>query len=148
MHYANNLQDSFLEKLVTAISKHQTDLTISAAHQQCYVDTPMMYLSRMVVACYGGDSSNLPMSDLRQVVECIKVGLVWHKLINIGQRRPLSIDIDRQLEVLENNNQYISNNITKGCGCYIRRSSTGDSDESHGRDGTYIFLESCCESFK
>ena len=67
----------------------------------------MMHLSGMAVARYGGDSSNLPMSDLRQVVECIKVGLAWHKLINIGQRRPLSIDIDWQLEVLENNNQHM-----------------------------------------
>ena len=67
----------------------------------------MMHLSGMAVARYGGDSSNLLMSDLRQVVECIKVGLAWHKLINIGQRRPLSIDIDWQLEVLENNNQHM-----------------------------------------
>ena len=97
----------FWRNLVTAILKWQTDVTISAAHQQYYVDMAMMHLSGMAVARYGGDSSNLLMSDLRQVVECIKVGLVWHKLINIGQRRPLSVDIDWQLEVLENNNQHM-----------------------------------------
>ena len=95
----------FWRNLVTAILKRQTDVTISAAHQQYYVDTAMMHSSGMAVARYGGDSSNLPMSDPRQVVECIKVGLAWHKLINVGQRRPLSVDIDRQLEVLENDNQ-------------------------------------------
>jgi hypothetical protein len=95
----------FWRNLVTAILKRQTDVRISAAHQQYYVDTAMMHSSGMAVARYGGDSSNLPMSDPRQVVECIKVGLGWHKLINIGQERPLSVDIDRQLEVLENSNQ-------------------------------------------
>ena len=63
-----------------------------------------MHSSTMGVAHYGRDQSNLPMSDIWQVVECIKVGLAWHKLLNIGQKKLLSIDIDSQLEDIEAKN--------------------------------------------
>ena len=60
-----------------------------------------MHLSSMAVAHYGRDCANLPMFNPRQVVECIKVRLTWHKLLDIGQKHPLSINIDTQLETLE-----------------------------------------------
>jgi hypothetical protein len=91
----------FWRNLVTVILKHRTDAKILATHQQYYVDTAMMHSSDMAVARYGGETGNLPLSDPRQVVECIKVGLEWHKLLNLGQKSPLSVNIDEQLERLE-----------------------------------------------
>jgi hypothetical protein len=41
------------------------------------------------------------MSDPRQVVECIKVGLAWQEIINVGQKRSLHADIDGQLKEIE-----------------------------------------------
>ena len=72
-----------------------------ATHQQYYIDTAMMHSLSMAVACYGGDCMNLPMSNPQQVVECIKVRLTWHKLLDIGQKHPLSVNINTQLETLE-----------------------------------------------
>jgi len=91
----------FWRNLVTAILKRQPDVYTAAVHQQYYVDTAMMHSSSMAVARYGGDTNNLPLSDPRQVVQCIKVGLSWQKLLNIGEGSPLTVDIDDQLEVLE-----------------------------------------------
>ena len=91
----------FWRNLVTAILKRQPDARTTATHQQYYIDTAMMHSSSMAVARYGGDCANLPMSDPRQVVECIKVRLTWHKLLDIVQKHPLSVNIDTQLETLE-----------------------------------------------
>lgn len=91
----------FWRNLVSAILKRQPDVHTAAVHQQYYVDTAMMHSSSMAVARYGGDTNNLPLSDPRQVVQCIKVGLSWQKLLNIGENGPLTVDIDDQLEVLE-----------------------------------------------
>ncbi|KAF8810506.1 hypothetical protein BYT27DRAFT_7209410, partial [Phlegmacium glaucopus] len=91
----------FWRNLVSAILKHQPDVRAIATHQQYYIDTAMMHSTNMAVACYGGETSHLPMSDPRQVVECIKVGLAWHKVVNIGQKQPLSVDIDDQLAKIE-----------------------------------------------
>ena len=94
----------FWRNLVTAIMKRQGDGLTSLAHQQYYLDTAMMHSSSMAVARYGGESSNLPTSDPRQVLECIKVGSTWHKILNIGQKNPLSVGIDKQLEKLDLDN--------------------------------------------
>ena len=94
----------FWRNLVTAILKRQPDAQAKAINEQYYVDTAMMHSTGMAVACYGEDTANLPMSDPWQVVECIKVGLTWHKVFNIGQKKPLSVNIDRELEVLEVSN--------------------------------------------
>ena len=91
----------FWRNLVTAVLKHQTDGRTLATHQQYYIDTAMMHSSSMAVARYGGNTDNLPMSDPRQVVECIKVGLAWHKLLNIGDKVSHSQDLDEQLEKIE-----------------------------------------------
>ncbi|KAF8797332.1 hypothetical protein BYT27DRAFT_7219268, partial [Phlegmacium glaucopus] len=91
----------FWRNLVSAILKHQPDVRAIATHQQYYIDTAMMHSTNMAVARYGGETSHLPMSDPRQVVECIKVGLAWHKVVNIGQKQPLSVDIDDQLAQIE-----------------------------------------------
>jgi hypothetical protein len=77
------------------------DLKTNLVLEQNYVDTTMMHLLTMAAACYGRNMANILMSDPQHVVECIKVGLMWHKLLGIGQKKPLSIDIDQQLEVLE-----------------------------------------------
>lgn len=94
----------FWRNLVSAILKHQPDLRTRATHQQYYVDTAMMHSSSMAVARYGVETSNLPLSDPRQVVECIKVGLTWHKVLHIDQKKALSADIDEQLEDIEARN--------------------------------------------
>ena len=60
-----------------------------------------MHSSTIAIAHYGGFTSNLPMLDPRQVVECIKVGLAWHKLLNINKNKVLSVEIDSQLEEIE-----------------------------------------------
>ena len=91
----------FWRNLVTAILKYQPDARTRASHQQYYVDTAMMHSSTIAVAHYGGFTSNLPLSDPRQVVECIKVGLAWHKLLNIDKNEALSVEIDTELEELE-----------------------------------------------
>jgi hypothetical protein len=91
----------FWRNLVSAILKYHPDVRTVATHQQYYIDTAMMHSSAIAVARYGGDSANLPMSDPRQVVECIKVGLAWHKLLNIDKNKSLSVNIDRELEDLE-----------------------------------------------
>ena len=76
----------FWRNLVTAIMKHQSDGQTLATHQQYYIDTAMMHSTSIAVARYGGNTDNLPMSDPRQVAECIKVGLAWHKLLNLGDK--------------------------------------------------------------
>lgn len=93
----------FWRNLVSAILKHQNDVRTIATHQQYYIDTAMMHSTNMAVARYGGDTNNLPMSDPRQVVECIKVGLAWHCLLNLGGKSSLSRDLDEELEKLESN---------------------------------------------
>ena len=60
-----------------------------------------MHTSSMAVARYGGNTNDLPMSDPRQVVECIKVGFAWQQILNIGQKGSVLIDLDNQLESLE-----------------------------------------------
>ena len=94
----------FWRNLVTAIIKCQTVETTSVAHEQYYIDTAMMHSSNMALARYGGDSLNLPMSDPRQVLQCIKVGSAWHRILNISQKNPLSVGIDKQLEKLDLDN--------------------------------------------
>jgi len=101
MYWKSVVQDPFLENLVSAILKHQPDLRAITTHQQYYVDTAMMHSSTMAAAHYGGDTNNMPMSDPRQVVECIKVGFAWHKLLRIEQKTTLSQDIDDQLQEIE-----------------------------------------------
>ena len=91
----------FWRNLVSAILKHQPDVQTLATHQQYYIDTAMMHSTNMAVARYGGDTSNLPTSDPRQVAECIKVGLAWHKIINIGEKVTLVQDLDEQVEKME-----------------------------------------------
>ena len=91
----------FWRNLVSAILKHQTDVQVIATHQQYYVDTAMMHSTAMAVARYGGDTSNLPMSDPRHVVECIKVGLAWHRILNIGTKDSLAVDLEGELEKIE-----------------------------------------------
>ena len=91
----------FWRNLVSAILKHQPDLKTTATYQQYYIDTAMMHSSTMAVARYGGETSNLPMSDPRQVAECIKVGLAWHELLHIAPKRSLKREIDNQLETIE-----------------------------------------------
>lgn len=94
----------FWHNLVTVIPKCQPDTQARAVNKQYYVDTVMMHSTGMAVAHYGGDTANLPMSDPQQVVECIKAGLTWHRVLNIGQKEPLSVNIDREIEVLEVSN--------------------------------------------
>jgi hypothetical protein len=91
----------FWRNFVSAILKHQPDIRVTATHQQYYIDTAMMHTSNMAVARYGGETSNLPMSDPRQVVECIKVGLAWHKLLNLGEKGRLGRDLDQELDKIE-----------------------------------------------
>lgn len=93
----------FWRNLVSAILKHQPDVKTIATHQQYYIDTAMMHSTNMAVARYGGDTGNLPMSDPRQVVECIKVGLEWHKIINFDKKKGGSDELDAQLEKIEAN---------------------------------------------
>jgi diadenosine tetraphosphatase ApaH/serine/threonine PP2A family protein phosphatase len=93
----------FWRNFVSAILKHQPDLRIRATHQQYYIDTAMMHSSTMGVARYGVETSNLPMSDPRQVVECIKVGLAWQEIIGVDRKRSLQADIDGQLKKIEAN---------------------------------------------
>lgn len=99
----------FWRNFVSAILKHQPDVRIKATHQQYYVDTAMMHTTGMAVARYGGDTDNLPMSDPRQVAECIKVGLAWHRLLNIGEKVTLSRDLDEAVEILETSTFFILN---------------------------------------
>ena len=91
----------FWRNLVTAILKHQPDVRAFTTHQQYYIDTAMMHSTSMAVARYGGDTSNLPMSDPRQVVECIKVGLAWHKILNIEEKVVINQDLDAELDEIE-----------------------------------------------
>jgi hypothetical protein len=91
----------FWRNLVSAILKHQPDARTLATHQQFYVDTAMMHSTGMADARYGRNTSHLPMSDPRQVVECIKVGYAWHELLNIGEKNLHPVDIDEQLENIE-----------------------------------------------
>ena len=91
----------FWRNLVSAILKHQSDVRTLATHQQYYIDTAMMHSTNMAVARYGGDTNNLPTSDPRQVAECIKVGLAWHNLLNIGEKITLSQELDEQVEKIE-----------------------------------------------
>lgn len=41
------------------------------------------------------------MSDPRQVVECIKVGLAWHKLLNLRDKVSIGQNLDKELEKIE-----------------------------------------------
>ena len=90
----------FWRNFVSVIMKHQPDLRTNATYQQYYVDTAMMHSSGLAVARYGGDTNNLPFSDPRQVIECIKLGLAWHKLLNLGEK-VLSQELDKELEKVE-----------------------------------------------
>ena len=65
-----------------------------------------MHTSTMEVSQYRGDTSNLSMSDPRQVVECIKLGLAWHDIIDIGKQVSLIQDIYEELEKLENSGMF------------------------------------------
>ena len=91
----------FWRNLVTAIMKHQSDGQTLATHQQYYIDTAMMHSTSIAVARYGGNTDNLPMSDPRQVAECIKVGLAWHKLLNLGDKVAHTRYLDEELEKIE-----------------------------------------------
>lgn len=89
----------FWRNLVTAILKQRSDSHTNVTNQQYYVDTAMMHSTSTAVARYGGETSHLPMSDPRQVVECIKVGWEWHKILRIGKNT--FVDLDVQLEKVE-----------------------------------------------
>ena len=91
----------FWRNFVSAILKYRSDVKVNAIHQQYYIDTAMMHSSTMGVSRYGGDTSNLPMSDPRQVVECIKLGLAWHDILNIGKQVSIIRELDEELEKLD-----------------------------------------------
>ena len=62
----------------------------------------MMHSTSIAVAQYGGNTDkNLPMSDPRQVTECIKVGLAWHKLLNLGDKVAHTRYLDEELKKIE-----------------------------------------------
>ena len=91
----------FWRNFVSAVLKHQPDFRVRATHQQFYIDTALMHSSAIGVARYGGLTDNLPMSDPRQVAECIKVGFAWQDILNLGRKRSLIANIDVQLEEME-----------------------------------------------
>ena len=93
----------FWRNFVTVILKYRSDLQTNATYQQYYVDTAMMHSSSMAIARYGGESNNLPMSDPRQVVECIKLGSAWQKILNISPKISLNDKLDEELEEIEAN---------------------------------------------
>lgn len=90
----------FWRNIVTAVLKYQSDVHTNATHQQYYSDTAMMHSSTMSVSRYGVNTNNLPMSDPRQVVECVKLGYEWHKILNLVQKG-VHVDLDEQLAKIE-----------------------------------------------
>lgn len=90
----------FWRNLVTAILKYRSDVRINSTHQQYYLDTAMMHSSTIAIARYGGITDNLPMSDPRQVVECIKVGFAWQKIINVGQKGSI-VDLEEEIKKID-----------------------------------------------
>ena len=91
----------FWRNFVSAILNYRSDVKVKATHQQYYADTAMMHTSTIAVSRYGGSTNNLPMSDPRQIVECIKLGLAWHDILSIGKQVSVVRDLDEELENIE-----------------------------------------------
>jgi len=75
------------QELVTKFSS-QFDPALVEVHQQNYADLANMHSTEMTVQKYG---ANVNGADPRRITGCIKAGIAWHKLVGIGQDRPLTI---------------------------------------------------------
>jgi superfamily II DNA helicase RecQ len=78
-------------KLVTHFSASFEDQYLFEIHKEFYVDTASMHSTAIADGHYRSPASGLPGADTRSIVGCIRVGIEWHKLLNIGQERPLRV---------------------------------------------------------
>jgi len=75
--------------LTTVILQFLADEEVTEINRQYYFDTANMHSTRTANYKYGGNAGNMLGADSRMVSGCIRVGLAWHKRINIGQTHPL-----------------------------------------------------------
>ncbi|KAF8153455.1 hypothetical protein B0H34DRAFT_800655 [Crassisporium funariophilum] len=81
--------------LVTHFSSQFQDKFLFEVHKEYYADTANMHSTDMGVKHYSPLESNLDGSDTRTIVGCLRVGVAWHKLVEIGQTDPIKLeDID------------------------------------------------------
>jgi len=78
-------------ELVSTLSSQFDDPRLLEYHKEYYVDKANMHSTTASVNKYGGFSIGIRGVDPRMVVGCIKAGIEWHKLVDVGQAQPLSV---------------------------------------------------------
>lgn len=82
---------TFWRKLVTQFAASFKDQYLFEIHKEFYVDTASMHSTVVANGHYRTPASGLPGADTRSIVGCIRVGIEWHKLLNIGQEKPIRV---------------------------------------------------------
>jgi hypothetical protein len=85
--------------LTTVILQFLSDDEVSEMNRQYYFDTANMHSTSTAISKYGGNTGNMHGADTRVVAGCVRVGLAWHRRIDIGQARPLSCTTDPGMSI-------------------------------------------------
>lgn len=97
-YLGDTLKIRLWRELVTTFSSQFDDARLFELHKEYYVDAATMHSTTASVNKYGGHSLGVRGVDSRMIVGCIKVGIEWHKLVGVGQAKPLSVSRDEEEE--------------------------------------------------